>query len=285
MDPTKYIAHCVNNIAGMMLLGKSYSWDDKTVTDLTQNLDEVVKHVAFGGPLNFMPLLRYVNGLEPKHENFKCEFSSFIPTFKKSLASLKKSLHVIRDIQKKLIKECQESTSSSKIEVPSNLIQAFLLQMSKGSPEHIYNHDQLRCLLFDLYVAITETVKTCFRWILLYLAQYEEVQNKVRQELLEVETDDFADLHYTKATLAEVARIRTVVPIGVPQLVSENICVEGFAIPKDAVIMPMLWAIHMDPKVYEEPEEFRPERFLNNDGKFFRPESYLPFQTGKTKNA
>ena len=120
---------------------------------------------------------------------------------------------------------------------------------------------------------------------MLYLAQYEEVQNKVRQELLEVETDDFADLHYTKAALAEVARIRTAVPIGVPQLVSENICVEGFAIPKDAVIMPMLWAIHMDPKVYEEPEEFRPERFLNNEGKFFRPESYLPFQTGKTKNA
>ena len=211
--------------------------------------------------------------------------SSFIPKYKRSLASLEKSVHVIRDIQKKLIHECQESMSSNKTEVPSNLIQAFLLQMSRGSPEHIYNHDQLQYLLFDLYLAITETTKTSFRWILLYLAQYEEVQNKIRQELLEVEMDDFADLHYTKATLAEVARIRTVVPIGVPQLVSENICVEGFAIPKDAVIMPMLWAIHMDPKVYEEPEEFRPERFLNNDGKFFRPESYLPFQTGKTENA
>ena len=64
MDPTKYIAHCVNNIAGMMLLGKSYSFDDKTVTDLTQNLDEVVKRMTFAGPLNFLPFLRYVNGLE-----------------------------------------------------------------------------------------------------------------------------------------------------------------------------------------------------------------------------
>ena len=176
--------------------------------------------------------------------------------------------------------------SSLKTDAPSNLIQAFLLQMSKGGPQHIYNHDQLHYLLFDLYLAFTETIKTSFGWILLYLAQYEEVQNKIRQELLEVvqdktvEMDEFVNLHYTRAAIAEVARIRTVTPLGVPQWVSGNICVEGFTIPKDTMIMPLLWAIHMDPKVYKEPEEFRPERFLDDAGKFFKPESFVPFQTG-----
>ncbi|KAJ3645238.1 hypothetical protein Zmor_022913 [Zophobas morio] len=252
----------------MILLVKTFSLDDKTVINLAQNFDTVLEAVAFGSPLNFLPFLR------------------FLPKFKRSLASLKKAVHIIHDLQKKLINECQESMSSIKTDVPSNLIHAFLLQMS-GSPEYIYNHDQLHYLLFDIYIAFTETTKTSFGWILMYLAQYEEVQNKIRQELLEVvqdktiEMDDFVNLHYTKAVIAEVVRIRTVAPLGVPQWVSENVCVEGFTFVKDTMIMPLLWGIHMDPKVYKEPEEFRPERFLDDDGKFFKPESFLPFQTGK----
>ncbi|KAJ3645236.1 hypothetical protein Zmor_022912 [Zophobas morio] len=269
MDPSEYVSRCVSNIAGMILLGKSFSLDDKTVTDLAENLDKVIEAIAFGGPLNFLPFLR------------------FLPMFRKTLTSLKKSVHIIRDVQKKLINECQESMSRVKTDVPTSLIQAFLIQMSRGSPEHIYNHNQLHYLLFDIYIAFTETTKTSFGWILLYLAQYEEVQNKIRQELLEVvqdktvEVDDFVNLHYTKAAIAEVARIRTVAPFGMPQWVSANVCVEGYTIPKDTMIMPLLWAIHMDPKVYKEPEEFRPERFLDDNGKFIKPESFLPFQTGK----
>ena len=63
--------------------------------------------------------------------------------------------------------------------------------------------------------------------------------------------DDFVNLHYTKAAIAEVARIRTVAPFGIPQWVSEIVYVKGFTIAKDTMTMPLLWAIHMDPKVYE----------------------------------
>mgnify|MGYP005983999513 CR=1 FL=1 len=35
------------------------------------------------------------------------------------------------------------------------------------------------------------------------------------------------------------------------------------------------------PKIWRSPEEFCPERFLNDEGKFYQPESFLPFQAGK----
>lgn len=42
----------------------------------------------------------------------------------------------------------------------------------------------------------------------------------------------------------------------------------------------MQWAVHTDPAYWKEPLEFRPDRFLTEDGTFFKPESFLPFQTG-----
>ena len=173
---------------------------------------------------------------------------------------------------------------------PSNLVEAFQLQIAEGKPEHIYNVDQLHRLLFDLYVTFTETTTNSLLWILLYLAQYPEVQNKIRQELFHVledktvEVDDLVNLQYIKATIAEVARIRSLTPLGIPHSTSEKICIEGFTIPKGVMIMPLLWAIHMDPQFYKEPEEFRPERFLDSHGHFFKPESFLPFQSGKKKS-
>ena len=92
----------------------------------------------------------------------------------------------------------------------------------------------------------------------------------------------FVSLHYTKATIAEVARIRTLGPLGFPHYTSEDICVDGFPIAKGTVIIGLLWAIHMDPTVWKNPEEFRPERFLNDDGTFYKPEAFIPFKTGKT---
>ena len=78
MDPSEYVSRCVSNIAGMILLGKSFSLDDKTVTDLAENLDKVIEAIAFGGPLNFLPFLQYVNALEAKHTKLNCEYFQFL---------------------------------------------------------------------------------------------------------------------------------------------------------------------------------------------------------------
>ncbi|XP_063916264.1 cytochrome P450 306a1-like isoform X2 [Zophobas morio] len=172
----------------------------------------------------------------------------FLPPYKNKLKSLKKAVRRVHEIQATLIDECEKSTC---VDSRLNLVNAFQLQISE--------------------------------------AQYPEVQNKMRQELYHVvqdktvQVDDFANLHYIRATIAEVARNRTLIPLGIPHSVSEKICVDGFTIPKGVMIMPLLWAIHMDPKFHKEPEEFHPERFLDSDGKFSKPESFLPFQSGKRK--
>ena len=71
--------------------------------------------------------------------------------------------------------------------------------------------------------ASTLITTTSIQWNLLYLAQHQEVQNQVRQELHDVlhgktfHIDDLSKLSYTQATVAEVGRIKTLLPLGFPR--------------------------------------------------------------------
>jgi hypothetical protein len=60
-----------------------------------------------------------------------------------------------------------------------------------------------------------------------------------------------------------------------------DVHLNGFTIPKNTQIVPLLHAVHMDPNLWDEPEKFKPSRFLNAEGKVTKPEYFLPFGVGK----
>ncbi len=56
----------------------------------------------------------------------------------------------------------------------------------------------------------------------------------------------------------------------------------GFTLPPNTHVIPLLYAIHMDPELWPEPEAFRPERFLSADGsELVKPEHFIPFGIGQ----
>ena len=54
-----------------------------------------------------------------------------------------------------------------------------------------------------------------------------------------------------------------------------------YTLPNDTVIIPDIYSIHMDPDLWENPEEFRPERFIDVEGKIQRPAHFIPFSIGE----
>ena len=56
---------------------------------------------------------------------------------------------------------------------------------------------------------------------------------------------------------------------------------EGHLIPKNTHVIPLLHGVHMDPEVWDQPEEFRPERFLTEEGKLHKPKHFMPFGAGQ----
>lgn len=183
----------------------------------------------------------------------------------------------------------QEELLSPKTDV-TNLIQAFLHEKNKrvGTIDLVkfYNDQQFYHLLADIFGASLDTTLTTLRWYLLFIAVHKQVQSKIRQQLEQVlakspiQMEDVPSLPYLEASIAETQRIRSVVPVGIPHGSLEEMEIEDYKIPKGTMIVPLQWAIHMDPQFWDEPDIFRPDRFLNEDGKFYKPDAFIPFQTG-----
>ncbi|CAH1258918.1 CYP2U1 [Branchiostoma lanceolatum] len=85
---------------------------------------------------------------------------------------------------------------------------------------------------------------------------------------------------YTTATLAEVQRINSAVPIGVPHSPSRATTLNGYTIPADVSIISNIWSVHMNPQLFPEPDNFNPGRFLDQDGNFVKHEALIPFSVG-----
>ncbi|KAI9454936.1 cytochrome P450 [Russula earlei] len=80
--------------------------------------------------------------------------------------------------------------------------------------------------------------------------------------------DDRKRLPYLEAFCKELLRWRMVTPLAVPHASIENDVYKDFFIPKGATIVANAWAILHDSETYPDPEDFKPERFLDKDGSF-----------------
>ena len=68
--------------------------------------------------------------------------------------------------------------------------------------------------------------------------------------------------------------------IGVPHSAEKTTTLKGYTIPKGSVVLSNLWAVHHDPDVWDNPDEFKPTRFLDQDGKVIKKDEWMPFSTG-----
>ena len=87
---------------------------------------------------------------------------------------------------------------------------------------------------------------------------------------------------YTEAFIAELLRMASVGPFGIPRRASEDFEFHGYFISKGTSIYPSIYSLHYDPKIFPEPEKFKPERFLSEDGiTVLKSDSLIPFSVGR----
>eukprot|EP00058_Branchiostoma_floridae_P014115 XP_002599603.1 hypothetical protein BRAFLDRAFT_58542 [Branchiostoma floridae] len=144
----------------------------------------------------------------------------------------------------------------------------------------------LTYLIADLFSAGTETSSLTLCWGFLYLTAYPDVQEKVQAELDRVVGRDrppaFSDrinLPYTEATIMEIQRIATIIPL-LPHRTSDDTTLLGYDIPAGTNVIVNLWDLHMDPSRWPDPHRFDPARFLGENGRLLTHDAFMPFSTG-----
>lgn len=107
----------------------------------------------------------------------------------------------------------------------------------------------------------------------------QEIDGNVGHERL-ISDSDLPNLPYLRSVANEALRLYPPVPVILPHYSSEDCVVEGYTIPKNTILLVNAFWTHRDPNVWDEPEKFRPERFLAMD---MEKEGYkfVPFGMGR----
>ncbi|KAM5289160.1 uncharacterized protein ACOB6Z_001517 [Ctenodactylus gundi] len=173
---------------------------------------------------------------------------------------------------------------------PRDLTDSFLVEMekAKGNPGSSFNDENLRMVVSDLFTAGMVTTSTTLAWALLLMILHPDVQRRVQQEINDVigqarhpEMGDQARMPFTNAVIHEVQRFADIAPMGVPHMTSRDVEVQGFLIPKGTVFFTNLSSVLKDETVWEKPFQFHPGHFLDSEGRFVKPEAFMPFSAGR----
>lgn len=116
----------------------------------------------------------------------------------------------------------------------------------------------------------------------LKLAQ-DEIENNVGKERW-VQESDVSNLNYLQAIFKETLRLYPPGPLSGPREALEDCHIGGYNVPKGTRLIANLWKLQRDPNVWSNPDEFRPERFLDENSQVnFKGQcfEYIPFSSGR----
>src|SRR6266487_1669343 len=144
---------------------------------------------------------------------------------------------------------------------------------------------QLRDETITLFLAGHETTASTLSWTWWLLAQNPAVEKKLHAELDTVlrdrdpSLDDMPKLVYTGHVITESLRLYPAA-WGLARLAVEDHEIAGYPVTKGMGVAMAQWVVHRDPRWYDAPEEFRPERWENDLMKRLPRFAYFPFGGG-----
>ena len=146
-----------------------------------------------------------------------------------------------------------------------------LLMQARDEDGQAMTDAELRDELVTLLLAGHETTATAVAWAVERLVRHPEKLSRLVAEL-----DGGEGEEYLTAVVNETLRVRPVVPI-VVRMLTQELQVGSYALPPGTRVVPSIYLTNRNPRAYEDPEEFRPERYMGSAPETF---SWIPFGGG-----
>ncbi|KAF5735980.1 cytochrome P450 84A1-like [Tripterygium wilfordii] len=149
--------------------------------------------------------------------------------------------------------------------------------------------DNIKALIMDVMFGGTETVASAIEWALSELMRSPEDLKRVQQELADVvgldrrvEESDIEKLTFLNCTMKETLRLHPPIPLLLHETAKATE-IAGYYIPAQTRVMINAFAIGRDPNHWEDPDTFRPSRFLKEGVPDFKGSNfeYIPFGSGR----
>ncbi|XP_059061379.1 cytochrome P450 4d8-like [Achroia grisella] len=163
----------------------------------------------------------------------------------------------------------------------------FLELLIESSRDNGYTDVELREETLVMVLAGTDTSAVGASFVLLLLARYPDIQDKVLQEIEQVcghsdnpiRAEHLPSLKYFDAVIKETLRLYPPVPIIVRKMETPTVLPSGLTLVPGIGVVINIWGMHRNPAIWgPDADEFRPERFIEDTLK--HPAAYMPFSYG-----
>jgi cytochrome P450 len=147
------------------------------------------------------------------------------------------------------------------------------------------SEQEIRDQVVTLFLAGHETTANALTWTFYLLSQNPEAEARLHEEVDRVlagrpaALSDLPQLPYTEQVFSEAMRLYPPVYMLARQA-AEDVTIGGYRVPAGSEIVMWLWHTHRDPRFWEEPWAFRPERFEKAKIAARPKSAYLPFGAG-----
>ncbi|KAF8404179.1 hypothetical protein HHK36_009059 [Tetracentron sinense] len=256
MEHFQYAMFC---LLAVMCFGEKL--DEKTIREIEAVQRALVVNFLSFNMLNFLPRLGKML--------FRKRWSKLLEV-RRNLDDV--MVPLIRARQE-LRKVKQEKKSSGEEDFITSYADT-LLDLQLPDERRKLNETEMVSLCSEFLIAGVDTTSTVLQWIMANLVKHQDIQAKLFSEINgvmgsgeeEIKEEDLQKMAYLKAVVLEGLRRHPPGHFIVPHAVTEDICLDGCVIPKNATVNFMVAEMGWDPKVWEDPMEFRPERFFSRDG-------------------
>ncbi|XP_027175191.1 licodione synthase-like [Coffea eugenioides] len=287
VNVTEEIMNLANNIISQMMFSLRCSDGEsdqaqqartviREVTEIFGEFD-VSDIIGFGGSLD-------LQGIRKRAKNIHTRYDTLL----EKIISDREILRSAKRLQNK------EDGGSNEA---NDFLDMLLDTMENQTGEVKVTRNNIKAVILDFFTAATDTTSIAIEWALVELINNPRVLEKAQEEINKVvegkhrlaEESDTPHLPYIQAIIKETFRLHPPIPMLIRKSVNE--CnVAGSKIPAHALLFVNIWSIGRNEKYWENPLEFRPERFLepNGDGDPSRIRDIkghhfelLPFGTGR----
>ncbi|XP_078596583.1 cytochrome P450 2J6-like [Branchiostoma floridae x Branchiostoma japonicum] len=261
---TRLLQKAATNIISSLVFARRFEYDDPRFLQLMRDFDAIVETNFLAMPENILPFLACV------------------------LDSGKKVIEIFQGPENFVRAEIKEHQLTFDPNDIRDFIDSYLLEMqAQDQSDTTFTEDQLLHTVLDLFVGGTETTTTTLRWASLLMIVHPDIQRKVHEEIDSVlgqgQTPSMShrdQLPYTQAVLTEVSRFATIAPLSVAHTTTEDTVLNGYHIPKQTIVIPSIWSVHHDEKLFPQHDKFDPTRFLDEKGQYKKDEHVIPFSAG-----
>ncbi|KAK9290287.1 hypothetical protein L1049_008454 [Liquidambar formosana] len=248
-----------NNVISRMMMGQRCSENDDEAGEVRKLVQEVAE---LTGKFNLSDFIGFCKNLD--------------------LQGFGKRLKDVRDrfdaMMERIISEHEEARRKKKemggngCDTVKDVLDILLDIAEDENSEMRLTKENIKAFILDIFAAGTDTSAITTEWALSELINHPHVMEKARQEIDSVvgknklvEESDIANLPYLQAIVKETLRLHPTGPLIIRQS-TEHCTIGGYEIPANTRLFVNVWAIGRDPKHWENPLEFRPERFVTEVG-------------------